>query len=128
MAGSIGLLSAILGVGAGVGIVLSGVIVEHLDYHWIFWLPLVAIVAAALATWRFIPESPMRLPGRINWLAAALMTIGMSIVLLAISETTAWGWGIAEDARAAADRARRLSAVWIAVEMRSEQSARSTWR
>ncbi len=31
-AGSIGLLSAILGVGAGIGIVLSGVIVEHLNY------------------------------------------------------------------------------------------------
>ena len=32
VAGSIGLLSAILGVGAGIGIVLSGVIVEHLNY------------------------------------------------------------------------------------------------
>ena len=40
VAGSIGLLSAILGVGADVGIVLSGVIVEHLDYHWLFWIPL----------------------------------------------------------------------------------------
>ena len=45
VAGGIGLLSAILGVGGGVGIVLSGVIVEHLDYHWLFWIPLVAIVA-----------------------------------------------------------------------------------
>ena len=44
VAGSIGLLSAILGVGAGVGIVLSGVIVEHLNYHWLFWIPLIAIV------------------------------------------------------------------------------------
>ena len=40
VAGSIGLLSAILGVGAGIGIVLSGVIVEHLNYHWLFWIPL----------------------------------------------------------------------------------------
>ena len=31
VAGSIGLLSAILGVGAGIGIVLAGVIVEHLE-------------------------------------------------------------------------------------------------
>ena len=49
VAGSIGLLSAILGVGGGVGIVLSGVIVEHLNYHWLFWIPLVAIVVAAVA-------------------------------------------------------------------------------
>src|SRR5271165_1819028 len=93
VAGSIGLLSAILGVGAGVGIVLSGVIVEHLDYHWLFWIPLLATIFAAVATWRFIPESPIRVPGRINWLAAFLMTSGISIVLIAISETTTWGWG-----------------------------------
>jgi MFS family permease len=93
VAGSIGLLSAILGVGAGAGIVLSGVIVEHLNYHWLFWIPLVLTVIAALATWRFIPESPIRVPGRINWLAATLMTVGISTVLLAISQTTRWGWG-----------------------------------
>jgi len=33
VAGSIGLLSAILGVGAGMGIVLAGLIIEHLNYH-----------------------------------------------------------------------------------------------
>ncbi|HTA12404.1 MAG TPA: MFS transporter [Solirubrobacteraceae bacterium] len=66
VAGSIGLLSAILGVGAGIGIVLSGVIVEHLTYHWLFWLPLIAILLAAFATWRYIPESPVRVPGRIS--------------------------------------------------------------
>lgn len=93
VAGGIGLLSAILGVGGGLGIVLSGVIVEHLSYHWLFWMPLVAIVLAALATWRFVPESPVRTPGRINWLAAALMTIGLSAMLLAISQTTTRGWG-----------------------------------
>src|SRR6202790_1826092 len=93
VAGSIGLLSAILGVGAGMGIVLSGVIVEHLNYHWLFWIPLVATLVAAAATWRFIPESPVRAPGRVNWLAAFLMTAAISTVLLAISEATRWGWG-----------------------------------
>jgi MFS family permease len=119
VAGSIGLLSAILGVGAGVGIVLSGVIVEHLNYHWLFWLPLVAVVVAAVATWRFIPESPVRVPGRINWLAGALMTIGISIVLLAISETTTWGWGSARTLGLILV-GLLFSAAWIAVEVRSD--------
>jgi MFS family permease len=119
VAGSIGLLSAILGVGAGVGIVLSGVIVEHLDYHWLFWLPLVAVVLAAVATWRFIPESPVRVPGRINWLAGALMTIGISIVLLAISETTTWGWGSARTLGLILV-GLLFTAAWIAVEVRSD--------
>jgi MFS family permease len=119
VAGSIGLLSAILGVGAGVGIVLSGVIVEHLNYHWLFWLPLVAVVVAAVATWRFIPESPVRVPGRINWLAGALMTIGISLVLLAISETTTWGWGSARTLGLIAV-GLIFSAAWVAVEVRSD--------
>jgi MFS family permease len=119
VAGSIGLLSAILGVGAGVGIVLSGVIVEHLNYHWLFWIPLVAVLLAALATWRFIPESPIRTPGRINWPAAALMTIGISMVLLAISETTTWGWGSTKTLGLIA-LGLAVSAAWIAVEVHSE--------
>jgi MFS family permease len=118
VAGSIGLLSAILGVGAGIGIVLSGVIVEHLSYHWLFWLPLITTLLAALATWRFIPESPVRTPGRINWLAAALMTLGFSAVLVAISETTSWGWGSAK-ALGLIAAGLVVCAAWVAVEARS---------
>jgi MFS family permease len=119
VAGSIGLLSAILGVGGGVGIVLSGVIVEHLDYHWLFWIPLMATILAGVATWKFIPESPVRVPGRINWLAAALMTTGISAVLLAVSETTTWGWGSARTLGLIAV-GLAVSGLWIAVEVRSE--------
>ena len=118
VAGSIGLLSAILGVGAGAGIVLAGLIIEHLNYHWLFWLPLVPTVFAAIATWRFIPESPVKEPGRVNWLAATLMTIGMSIVLIAISETTTWGWGSAKTLGLLAV-GLAVTVVWVAVEARS---------
>ena len=34
--GSIGLISSILGVGGGLGLVLGGLIVEHLSWHWLF--------------------------------------------------------------------------------------------
>ena len=119
VAGGIGLLSAILGVGGGAGIVLSGVIVEHLNYHWLFWIPLVLVVIAAFATWRLVPESPVRTPGRVNWLAAALMSIGISAVLLAISQTTEWGWGSPKTFGLLAIGAAFIAA-WIAVEVRSE--------
>jgi EmrB/QacA subfamily drug resistance transporter len=119
VAGAIGLLSAILGVGAGIGIVLSGVIVEHLNYHWLFWIPLVATLIAAVATWRYIPESPVRVPGKINWLAAALMTIGISTVLLAISQTTEWGWGSPKTLAMIA-AGLTVIAAWVAVEVRSK--------
>ena len=88
VAGSIGFLSAVLGIGAGVGILAGGLIVEHLSWQWLFWMPLVVIVAAAVGTWRFVPESPVRVPGRVNWTAAVLMSAGISAVLIAISEAT----------------------------------------
>ncbi len=93
IAGSIGLISSILGVGGAMGLVVAGLIVEHLDYHWLFWPPLVAIVITIVASYLFVPESPIRVPGRINWLAGTLMSLGIALSLVAISQTTVWGWG-----------------------------------
>ena len=42
----IGLISATFGIGGGAGLVLSGMIVDHLAYEWIFWLRLLVFVAA----------------------------------------------------------------------------------
>jgi MFS family permease len=119
VAGSIGLISAILGIGAGIGIVSGAVIVEHLSWNWLFWLPLVVIVLAAVCTWRFVPESPVRVPGRINWLAAVLMTVGISTVLIGISQTTVWGWGSIKTIGLLAS-GLAVCAVWVLVEVRSE--------
>jgi MFS family permease len=120
VAGSIGLLSAVLGIGAGAGIVAGGLIVEHLSWQWLFWMPLVVIALAAVGTWRLVPESPVRVPGRVNWLAAVLMSTGMTAVLVAITETTSWGWS---STRTIALLAGGLvvGVGWVAVETRSEE-------
>jgi EmrB/QacA subfamily drug resistance transporter len=120
VAGSIGLLSSILGVGGGVGIVLGGLIIEHLNYHWLYWIPLVITIVAAVCTWRFIPESPVRVPGRVNWLAASLMSAGFICVLIAISETITWGWGSPKTLGLLALGLAGCAA-WIGVEVRSEE-------
>jgi EmrB/QacA subfamily drug resistance transporter len=93
VAGSIGLMSAILGVGGGLGIVLAGPIVDNLSYHWLFWLPLTTVLLSAALTYFFVPESPIKAPGRVNWRAAGLLSAGLAALLLAVSETTTWGWG-----------------------------------
>ena len=120
VAGSIGLLSAILGIGAGVGIVAGAVVVEHLSWQWLFWMPLVVILVAAFCTWRFVPESPVRVPGRVNWLAGTLMSLGIAAVLIAISETTTWGWGSARTLGLLA-AGLVVCAAWVAVEARSAE-------
>ncbi len=45
---TVGLLSAVFGIGAGLGIVLAGPIVDHLSWQWLFWFPLVLVVVALL--------------------------------------------------------------------------------
>src|SRR3954453_20129677 len=91
--GAIGLVSSLLGIGGGAGVVFAGVVTQHLSYHWLFWFPLGIIVLTAYLTWRYIPESPVKTPAEINYRAAGLMTVGISGVLLAITETSTWGWG-----------------------------------
>jgi EmrB/QacA subfamily drug resistance transporter len=91
--GALGLISSLLGIGAGAGVVLAGVITQQLSYHWLFWFPLGLIAVTAFLTWRYIPESPVKSPAQINYGAAALMTFGMSALLLGITETSTWGWG-----------------------------------
>ena len=120
VAGSIGLISSILGVGGGVGLVIGALIVEHLSWHWLFWLPLVVTLLAALFTWRFIPESPVRAPGRVNWLAATLMSLGICAILIAIAQTTVWGWGGWQTWTLLAIGAV-LCVAWVWVEVHSEE-------
>src|SRR2546423_5696369 len=91
--GAIGLVSSLLGVGGGAGVVFAGIVIDNLSYHWLFWFPLAAIVATAYLTWRYIPESTVKTPAEVNYRAATLMTLGISGVLLAITETSTWGWG-----------------------------------
>jgi MFS family permease len=91
--GAIGLVSSLLGIGGGAGVVLAGIVTQNLSYHGLFWFPLVIIVFTAFLTRRHIPESPVKTPAEINYRAAGLMTVGISGVLLAITETSTWGWG-----------------------------------
>jgi EmrB/QacA subfamily drug resistance transporter len=89
----IALISAILGIGGGLGIVLAGPIISAFNYHWLFWFPLVVTVAATLATIFFVPESPLKSPGKVDWIGAALLSTWLVLLLLGITQTSAWGWG-----------------------------------
>jgi MFS family permease len=113
-------MSSILGVGGGSGLLVGALIVEHLGWHWLFWIPLVVTLLAAFCTWRYIPESPVRSPGRVNWLAAALMSVGICSVLIAIAQTTVWGWGGSKTLALFAC-GLVFSVLWIAVEVRSHE-------
>jgi EmrB/QacA subfamily drug resistance transporter len=118
--GAIGLVSSLLGIGGGAGVVFAGIVTENLSYHWLFWFPLAIIVLTAYLTWRYIPESPVKTPGEINYRAAWLMTVGISGVLLAITETSTWGWGSPKTLGLLA-LGMVVIAAWVREELRSRE-------
>jgi EmrB/QacA subfamily drug resistance transporter len=119
VAGSIGLMSSILGVGAGFGLVIGALIAEHLGWHWLFWIPLVVTLIAAAATWKWVPESPIRTAGKINWTAAAVMSTGMTVLLIGIAQTSVWGWGSVKSL-ALIVVGLLITTAWVALEARSD--------
>ncbi|MBI5105331.1 MAG: MFS transporter [Solirubrobacterales bacterium] len=88
---AIGLISAMFGIGGGIGLPLSGVIVDHVDTSWLFWIGLMALPAAA-ATWYLVPPSPARERTRVDWRGATVLSLGLIAVLYGISKANAWGW------------------------------------
>src|SRR4051794_26148754 len=92
VAGAIGILSAMIGIGSGLGIVIAGPVVEHLSYHWLFWIPLMLSGAATIAAAIWVPASPVRTPGRVNAGAAVSLAIWLVALLIGISQAPAWGW------------------------------------
>jgi EmrB/QacA subfamily drug resistance transporter len=93
VAQGIAMISALLGIGGGVGIVLAGPIISAFDFHWLFWFPLVIVVIATVAAVRYVPESPIKVPGRVNWRGAALLSAWLVCLLVGISQAATWGWG-----------------------------------
>jgi EmrB/QacA subfamily drug resistance transporter len=114
----IALISAVLGIGGGLGIVLAGPIVQHLSYHWLFWFPLIAVVIATVGILAFVPESPIRTRGRIDASGPVLLSGWLVALLVAVSEGSRWGWASARTLGLFA-AAVVLLAGWVWAESRS---------
>jgi EmrB/QacA subfamily drug resistance transporter len=89
---AIGLVSAVFGIGGGFGIVLSGLIVDHASWRWIFIVGAIIIAVATVLVRRFVPESPIKTASRVDLLGAALLSGGLVALLLALTEGEEWGW------------------------------------
>jgi EmrB/QacA subfamily drug resistance transporter len=89
---AVALMSALFGIGGGVGIVVGGPIVDQLSWQWLFWIPLILTVLAIVGVALAIPESRVRTPGRVDAAGALLLSGGIAPILLAVSKGQAWGW------------------------------------
>ena len=91
--GAIGVIAALAAAGAGLGIVLAGPIVNALDYHWLFWIPMIVMALGVVAAHYVVPESEVRTAGTISWAGVLLLSAWLVALILGISEAPTWGWG-----------------------------------
>lgn len=89
---AMGTVSSTLGVGGGLGIVISGLVIDNLNWRWLFVVSAVIGLVALILVWRFIPESPIRLPARPDILGAVLLSGGLIALLVALTEGVPEGW------------------------------------
>src|SRR5258708_10576284 len=77
-------------------------------------LTMIAAVSAVL----FVPESPLRSPGRVSWLPVVLVSAGLVALPAALSNARRWGWGSGWVLGLLAG-AVVLAAGWVAAELRA---------
>ncbi len=53
-----------------------GAVVDNLSIHWLFWIPAIMTGVALVATYLWVPESPITAPGCIN--APAVLTLSLA--------------------------------------------------
>lgn len=107
-----------LGLGAGAGLVLTGVLTHgDRDYRNIFWFTLsVALVLLVLSV-IVIPKDRPHSTGRVDWLGGFLLGLALVLLLLAMTQGNAWGWtSVATTASFAGSIV--TFATWLAVEKR----------
>jgi MFS family permease len=113
----VGLISAVFVVGGGLGLVLSGLLLDHGSWRGIFVAGAVLVGAAAVLVRVFVPESPVKTESRVDVPGALLLSGGLVSLLLALTEGDSWGWSSARTLGLFA-LAAALLVCWGAVELR----------
>src|SRR5215210_4425878 len=114
---AIGAVSAVFGVGGGLGLSLSGVLIDHLGWRWLFIVGASVVATAVVLVHVFVPESPIKTPSRVDVPGALLLSTGLLSLLVALTEGEHWGW---TSLRIVGLFAAALSALvtWALVELR----------
>ena len=90
---AVALMSATLGIGAALGLPLSGLIFENLGWQAIFWISAGTGAALIIGVLSLVSESTVRTRGRFDYLGALMLSVALTALLLGISTGGSWGWG-----------------------------------
>lgn len=88
----VAVLSVTAGIGIGLGYPLTGLIAEDTDYHLAFWFAVVVVAVALIAAFLVLPREPTARPSHLDVPGAALFTVVLLALLIALSQGNDWGW------------------------------------
>ena len=89
---AVALMSGTLGIGAAIGLPLSGFVYSHFGWHAVFWFSTGLAALSFLGVIWFVPESKVKTGGHFDLLGAVLLSISLAFLLLAITKGGVWGW------------------------------------
>jgi EmrB/QacA subfamily drug resistance transporter len=116
---ALGILGAIAGSGAAIGVLLGGVFTQYVGWEWIFFVNVPIGLGALLLVVRYVPES--RADGlKKHFDAAGAVTVTGSLMLLVygLTQSTNAGWASLQTIGVLAGSAV-LMAAFLAIELRS---------
>ncbi len=90
---AIGLWSGFSAISAGLGLLLGGWLLDVASWRAVFYLNAPLGAATLLLAARAVPESRAREPGPLDWLGAALVTLGLGGLTFGLIEAPGRGWG-----------------------------------
>ncbi|MEU6578224.1 MDR family MFS transporter [Streptomyces sp. NPDC046805] len=90
---AVALMSSTVGIGAALGLPLAALVVQYADWHTMFWLTSALGALGVTAVWWAVRESPVREPGRFDVLGTLGLAVGLTCLLLGVSQGGQWGWG-----------------------------------
>jgi MFS family permease len=88
----LGLVSGAIGVGAGIGLVVGGVITDHASWRWLFVLTALLVVVAIGLVARYVPADRPRGTESVDLAGAVLLALLLVALLLILTEGPVWGW------------------------------------
>ncbi|MFF7333277.1 MFS transporter [Streptomyces sp. NPDC008150] len=87
------LTSAMLGIGSALGLPLAGLIGDNADYHVLYWIGAGGAVVSGVLIAALVAEPPAARERSIDWAGIALLAVGLTCLILGISQGSSWGWG-----------------------------------
>ncbi|MGA8489707.1 MAG: MFS transporter [Terriglobales bacterium] len=90
---AIGTWSGFTAITTALGPVLGGWLIQHASWRWAFFINLPLAAAVIAISLKHVPESRSTAAKGVDWLGAAIVTVGLGGLVYALIESARLGWG-----------------------------------